>query len=364
MGGPRRGYRLFRALCLITALANAGGNFAIFFAYPLVFELVGAPLPVDMHSFAFVCGFSFTVGVLAFLVFLDPPKHVGLLVVAIVGKGIYAGLTAFYFYEHDLHWFYKVFGIWDAAYVVIFFLFLIHLTSPDLAELNDGTIRTGVPQPRTKKALLLSYSLTGNGTRAMAKVRAGLEAGGYSVTDKRVEAAEPLFQFPFGGFGKFLRIMFRAIFRVPAKARPLGIPADHDYDLIVAECQTWFLGMGGPMEGVFEDPANHGVFAGRDVAAVVVCRGLWRRTQAMLVRWLERVGGNVVGALACENPGREPMRTFSLFFFLGTHEQFRPKWLASLLKPQFLDDRSLQKLEHFGEALAARPAVERLRRSA
>ncbi len=350
-------YRVFRGLCLLTAFANAGGNLFIFFAYKPLLELVGAKQPLDMHSFAFVCGFSFTVGVLAFLVFLDPRKNIGLLAVAIVGKGVYAALTAYFYYDQGLHWFYKVFGIWDAAYVVIFFLFLIHLNSSDIGELNEGAVRVGVPQPRTKKALVVFYSLTNNGTRALQRVKLGLERNGYAVAEKRVEAVEPLFTFPFGGFLNFLRIMLRAIFRVKAKAKPLGIPADHDYDLVIVECQTWFLGMSGPMEGVFQDPANHPVFAGRDVAAVVVCRGLWRRTQAMLVRWLERAGGNVVGAAAFANPGREPMRTFSLFFFLGTTEQFRPKWLGSLLKPQYLEEASLAKLEAFGEALAKRPAV-------
>jgi hypothetical protein len=363
MAGSRRGYRLFRALCLVTALANAGGNLLIFFCYRPVLELVGAPLPADLHSFAFVCGFSFTVGVLAFIVFLDPRRNTNLLVVAIIGKAIYAALTAAFYYERDLHWFYKVFGIWDAAFVVIFFLFLIQLTSPDLAALNAGEIGPGVQRPRTRKALLLYYSLTGNGTRAMARVRAGLERGGYTVSEKRIEPVEALFRFPFGGLGKFLRIMLRAIFRIPAQAQPLGIAADHDYDLIVTECQTWFLGMGGPMEGVFQDPKNHGVFAGRDVAAVVVCRGLWRRTEAMLVRWIQRVGGNVVGALSRENPGREPMRTFSLFLFLGTSHELRPRWLGKLLTPQYLDEASLARLERFGEALAARGAVT-LRRSA
>jgi hypothetical protein len=354
---------VFRALCLLTALANAGGNLLMLFCYRPVLELVGAPPPVDLHSFAFVCGFSFTVGVLAFIVFLDPPRNINLLVVAIVGKGIYAALTAYFFYERDLHWFYKIFGVWDAAYVVIFFLFLIHLTSPDLAALNEGAIAPGLPRPRTNKALLVYYSLTENGTRAMARVRLGLERAGYTVDEKRVEAVEALFRFPFGGFGKFVQVMVRAILRIPAKAKPLGISPDHDYDLVVTECQTWFLGMGGPMEGVFQDPVNHGVFAGRDVAAVVVCRGLWRRTEAMLVRWLGRVGGNVVGSLASSNPGREPMRTFSLFFFLGAGQEFRPRWLGSLLKPQHLDEGSLKRLERFGERLAQRGASA-LRRSA
>jgi len=77
--------RTFRYLCLATALANAGGNVGVLLFYQPIFKLVGAPLPKDLYSFAFVCGFSFTVGVLAFMVFLAPEKTVALLVVGIVG---------------------------------------------------------------------------------------------------------------------------------------------------------------------------------------------------------------------------------------------------------------------------------------
>lgn len=348
---------LFRYLCLITAIANAGGNLFLFFFHKPVFDLFGVPPPQDMHSFAFVCGFSFTIGVLAFLVYLEPFGRRDLLVVAIVGKAIYAGLTAYYYHDHGLHWFYRIFGLWDAAFTVVFFLYLIQLVSDDLDGLNASVIRPGVPGARQRKALILYYSLTKNGERAMERLRKGLESKNYDVDQKLVEPEEALFHFPFH-FAEFLRIMLRAIVRVPARVKPLGIPASHSYDLIVVECQTWFIGMGAPMEGVFQDPDNRAIFAGRDVAGVVLCRGLWRRTQSMLVRWLERSGGNVVGARAFENPGPEPSRTFSLFFFLGAGKERKPSWLKPFLQPQYLSGDSLAKLEDFGRALAERPAAD------
>ena len=87
--------KTFRYLCLLTAVANAGGNLGMLLFYKPIYNLVGAPLPKDLFSFAFVCGFSFTVGVLAFMVFLAPEKTTPLLVVGIVGKAIYAFFTFF-----------------------------------------------------------------------------------------------------------------------------------------------------------------------------------------------------------------------------------------------------------------------------
>lgn len=345
--------KVFRYLCLLTALANAGGNVGLLLFYKPILQLFGVPLPKDMFSFAFVCGFSFTVGVLAFMVFLAPETNAPLLVVGIVGKAIYAFFTFYFRFHSGLPDFWMIFGVWDAAYTVIFFLFLIRLLSPDLTVLNRGEILEGVDRPRTGKALLIFFSMTGNGSRAMKRVREGLESRGYTVDEKICESTESLFHFPFS-LMVFLRIMIRAIFRVPTTIKPLGIPANHSYDLIVVESQTWFVGMSAPVEAVFQDPNNRPIFEGHDVAAVNVCRGLWQRPQAMVIRWLQRCGGHVVGARAYENPGHEPIRCFSLFFFLGTGAPGRPAFLKSILTQQHITQEAEQQLVAFGQALADR----------
>jgi len=353
--------RVFRLLALLTALANAGGNIFILLFYRPILGWVGAPLPIDIFSFTFVCGFSFTAGVLAWIIYRNPEGNIPLVVAVIIGKGVYAAFTFYFYYMGELHWFYRVFGVWDSCYTVIFFLFLIHLLSPDLTKLNSGAILGGVdPTPRTKKAVIIFFSMSGNGSRAIARVKAGLVSAGYEVAERLI-AVEPreqaLFQFPFQQRFAFLRIMIRAIFRIPVVIQPLALPPDHDYDLIVVESQTWFVGMSAPVEAVFQDRRNMEVFAGRDVAVVNVCRGLWRRPQAQLVRRVESYGGHVIGARAFANPGREPIRTFSLFFFLGAGGVGKPAFLRSILTPQFLSSDALDELERFGRGLALRPAA-------
>jgi hypothetical protein len=243
---------------------------------------------------------------------------------------------------------------------VVWFLYLIHLQRPELAAMNEGEIRAGTG-PVHKRALFISYSLTGNGSRALAKVRAGLEAQGYTVDEKLVVPVEKaLFRFPFS-FWMFVKIMFRAIFRRPAPVEPLGLPRDHTYDLFVVEGQTWMAGVSAPIEAVFQHPENQPAFAGRDVAVVNVCRGLWRRSQAMLASWIETCGGRLVGTSPHTNPGREPMRVFSLFIFLAAGKQDVPRWMKGwFLTPQFLADRDLAELQTWGAGLARRGVAQKI----
>jgi hypothetical protein len=355
-------YRILRALVLLTAVANVGGNVLILLFYRPIMGWVGAPIPRDLFSFTFVSGFSFTVGVLAGIIYWNPEKNLNLVVAAILGKGIFAALTAYFYGAGELHWFYRVFGVWDAVYTFVFFLFFVHLVSPDLTALNGGQVFRGVdPTPRTKRALILTFSMSGNGTRAVERVSRGLASGGYEVRVVNVEVVDEekdLFQFPFKKRLAFFIIMVRAILRLPVKIRPLPVAADHDYDLVVVESQTWFVGISAPIEAIFQAEANRGIFTGRDVATVNVCRGLWRRPQAMLVRWVEACGGHVIGARAFSNPGREPIRTFSLFLFLGLGGTDNALFRSGVLTAQFLSDDHLAELERFGAALAARaPAL-------
>jgi hypothetical protein len=350
-------YRVFRLLCLATALANAGGNLALLLFYEPVYRLLGVPLPTDRFAFAAVSAFSLSVGVAAFMIWRDPEGSRSLLVYGAIAKGLYAFFTFYFAFQGLLHPFLIAFGVWDAAFTVVFLLFALHLASTDLSRLNAGAILPGAAAARTRRALLVYYSLSGNGSLAMERVRRGLAAGGYSVDDERVEAVEAaLFRFPFPSLLAFVRIAVRAILRVPAEAKPLRTLPDHDYDLVVLECPTWFVGMSAPMEHVLENALSGRIVEGRDVAVVNVCRGLWRRTQAMTVRWVERRGGRVVGVRGCPNPGRDPMRTWSLFFFLGFGEPGRPRWLRPWLTLPHLGEESLLALEAFGLALAQRSA--------
>jgi hypothetical protein len=346
----------YQRLCLLTAAANCLGNAAIVIFWKPIFDLpfLRLPAPRDMHSFVFESALSFTMGVGAYLVFRSPDRNVDLLKVGIVGKGLFAITTYYYFAFGGLHLFYLLFGIWDVLFVVIFFLFLIQLQSPDLGLLLRGDIFAGLPKRATRRALLIGFSLTGNGTKALARVRQGLESGGYSVDERMVAAMEPIFSFPMS-FVDFWWIVARAAFRMPAKIAPLDVPPDHEYDLIVVEGCTWLLGISAPIQSLFEHAETRLIFENRDVAALVVCRGAYRRSHAMLVRALQRSGGNVVGARAWTHEGWEPSRLLSLWLYLIYQRAGQPRWLNGLVQKHYgPSEESFNQMERFGADLAGR----------
>src|SRR5262245_46278420 len=139
--------------------------------YKPLFELLGVPPVTDLHLFSFVSALSFTMGVGAYFVFKNPEKNLDLLKTGIVGKGLYAFFTYYFFVFHHIHWFFLLFGVWDFVFVIVFFLYLIQLESPELAQLQRGDIFAGSKRPRTGQALVIGFSLTGTGSKTIERLK-------------------------------------------------------------------------------------------------------------------------------------------------------------------------------------------------
>jgi hypothetical protein len=342
---------LLKWLSLGCGLANVLANLAVLLAGDLILSTIGAPLPADRYTFAAMACLSLTMGVAILYAARAPDRNLDLFKVAAFGKTAFALTTLHFAATAGLHWFWTCIGAFDGLFAVVFLLQLVRSSSADLTRYQQGTILPALPRPATQRALIFTFSLTGTGRAAVQRLQAGLERTGYRVDIQELKPLEPIFRFPMS-LADFTKIVVRALFRVPAKIAPLRLPADHPYDLLIVEGQTWLVGTAAPVEAIFNDPDNLGIFAGRDAAALVVCRGTWRRNVAMLVRRLQASGANVVGARGFGHQGREPARLFRLWFYLIG------KGKGIVREHYGLSEQSLAEIEAFGQLLGRRPQLQ------
>lgn len=344
---------VLRYTCLLVALANAVGNFIIFFFYQPLFEWMNIPLPTDVPYFLWMTGFSFNVGVLAYFIFREPERNRDMLKVGIIGKCIFAGLTLDFYFSGGISQIFLGIGIFDGWAALMFALYLARLTRCPIRELNESPVPLHMKTVgTTQNALVLYYSLTGNTRNGADRIASGLEATGYRVDLVPIEVERPRIAFPFPNVWAFISLTLRSIFRTPVEIKPLNIQEDRDYDLIILGTQTWFVGMGLPMQAVFEQARYRPIFDGKDVAIFIICRGLWRRSQAMLFDRVQRWGGNVIAIRAYTHAGKEPSRFFSLAFYLIYHKVGKPAWLRWLLQERYgPSEADLEDLRCFGVSL-------------
>lgn len=231
------------------------------------------------------------------------------------------------------------------AAIVAALLVVIARHAADIARLQLGAVlaRKG----STRRAIVFFYSHTGNARAVAARIATGLGAAGDDVTLHEIKTVDP---FPSRSAIAFARAALRALLRVPVRIEPVDL-AGRDPDLVVVVTQTWFMGMSAPIQALLESPAHRALFGGRDAAAVVVCRGAWRRTQAMAIRALERQGARVVASRAWCHEGREPGRLLALGLLLvrGSVPAGLSPWIPDRCGPS---DQALDDAERFGSRLA------------
>jgi hypothetical protein len=336
--------KMLRWLVALTAVANIVGNPLLLALHGPAFDALGIQPVQDTYLFTLHCALSFTMGVVALVAFIRPDR--GVLAIGIVGKGLYAAITYYFFAIGRVSGWFLLFVGWDAAFVVVFFLYWIQLAQPDLRELGHSLYAGLETRPGGKHALVIGLSLTGNGRRAIDRLQRGLEREGYRVDVAWLEPDERVYRYPMS-LGAFAKVNVRAALRQGGGCR-VDLGQRCDWDLVVVESPTWLLGAAGPVESFLADSANRDLFKGRDAAALVICRGAWQRTSAMLVRGLQRAGANVVTARAFVHQGWEPGRLCLLWWKHLTGKD-------RLWGIQYgLSDQSLQEIEELGADLARR----------
>lgn len=201
----------------------------------------------------------------------------------------------------------------------------------------------------TRRALVLSYSQTGQTDAAASALVAPLEADGWEVERRPLET-EVRYPFPWS-LRSFLDAFPETVAGRPPRLLPLTTAGEEPPDLIVLASQVWYLAPSLPTQAFLES-AESAIVAGRPVVAVVTCRNMWYAAVRRLERKLRGAGAELLGTVVLTD--KSPRWTT----FVMTPRLFltgRRDGLWGIVPAPGIDPGELARARRIGETLAAGP---------
>ncbi|NMD58157.1 flavodoxin family protein [Tsukamurella conjunctivitidis] len=217
-----------------------------------------------------------------------------------------------------------------------------------------------VPDERRRpRALLLSYSFTGQSERLVRAAGDALVERGWEVVDARLELTDRRYAPRLSRFP--LRHVWRTMLSlVPAQARgavgEVRVPPqvnDGPYDLICIGSPTWWDRASIPVRSFLRSDDARRLLAGRRFAVFVACRDRWRGNHDEVRDLAQWQGGRYAGEVHATYPGDQLTSMLSLTSFLGSGEQ-REKYLGVAIPPTNVQPAHLEA----ARGLAARIAED------
>lgn len=202
-----------------------------------------------------------------------------------------------------------------------------------------------------KNVLVVNYSQTGQLTELGAQLIAPLAAAGHRVHLENLVPETP-FPWPWS-LVDFVDVFAEAVQLDAQPLKPLGIPADADFDLVILCYQVWYLSPALPMVAFLNSDSGKRLLRGKPVVTLVACRNMWLTAQQTMRRLIGEAGGELRDHIAFTD------RAHALATLITT-----PRWVLTGKRDPFLglppagvarDD--VRGASRFGRALAA--ALER-----
>ncbi len=202
-----------------------------------------------------------------------------------------------------------------------------------------------------KNVLVVNYSQTGQLAELCAQVVAPLAAAGHKVHLENLVPETP-FPWPWS-LVDFVDVFAEAVQLDAPPLKPLNIPADADFDLVILCYQVWYLAPGLPMVAFLNSAEGKRLLKDKPVVTLVACRNMWLNAQQTMRRLIGEAGGELRDHIAFTD------RAHALATLITT-----PRWVLTGKRDRFLglppagvarDD--VRGAGRFGRALAV--ALER-----
>ncbi len=197
-----------------------------------------------------------------------------------------------------------------------------------------------------KNVLVINYSQTGQLADITVQVVAPLRAAGHQV---HLETLVPETPFPWPWpIVDFVDAFPECVQLDPPPIKPMAIPANVDFDLVILTYQVWYLSPALPMTAFLQSTEGKRLIAGKPVVTLVACRNMWLSAQATMKRLIAEAGGQLRDHLAFTDQGH------ALATFITTPRWVltgkRNSWLG--LPPAGVAPEEIRAASRFGRALA------------
>lgn len=197
-----------------------------------------------------------------------------------------------------------------------------------------------------KNVLVVNFSQTGQLSDISAQLVAPLRAAGHAV---HIETLRPETPFPWPWpVVDFVDVFAECVQLDAPPLKPLSIPADRQFDLIILTYQVWYLAPALPMTAFLKSPEGKRLINGKPVITLVACRNMWLSAQDTMKRLIAEAGGQLRDHLAFTDQGP------ALATFITT-----PRWVLTGQRNRFLGlppagvaPAEIRGASRFGRALA------------
>lgn len=343
----------FRFLFIVAAFWNVVGTGALFLFFPIIFGFLGIPT-VNPMFIQLAFGYEVIFGLSYFLVVTDLYTNSDIIFVGVFAKALFAGLTIYYFLMGSLSLFLVPVGVADLIFAILFVPAYFHTIEQPLIYPYPGygTQLTGTRTGASKNRVLIIYfTLTKQTERAVEAIQKSLLNRNCDVKIAKIEPAEKL-EFPFKKSPLELpSITLKVILRRTIALKPIPIDAKERFDLVLFAISTWWVSPCLPVSSFLADESNSAYFRDRNVALLIVCRALWKRTMRMVCGPLRKYGAHLTDALILQHQGEEPYRFLSMLRYLWFGRNIKMPFLGKTFT-YGLSDEGIAEAGKFGEKLA------------
>lgn len=158
-----------------------------------------------------------------------------------------------------------------------------------------------------KKVLVVNFSQSGQLADIASRITTPLQTTELAL---HIETLVPQQAFPFPWpFVDFIDAFPECVLREAPPLKPLSLPADSDFDLIILCYQVWYLAPALPMTAFLQSTEGKQLIKGKPVITVVACRNMWLSAQQAMQEMIAEAGGRLLDHIAFTDHGH-PLATF------------------------------------------------------